>query len=92
MREGIPREGFQALTVEPMLKINPLAPFLKGKRMLILTAKAGELIYVGRDVKIIVLNNSYSDNELSLGFDAPEHIPILRQKAKVKFKKVKENA
>jgi carbon storage regulator CsrA len=56
--------------------------------MLILTAKVGELIYIGNDIKIIVLHNSYNDNELSLGFDAPENVHILRQKAKVKFKKV----
>ena len=45
--------------------------------MLILTRRAGEAFVIGRDIKISVVG--VKGNQVRLGIDAPEDVPVLRE-------------
>ncbi len=47
--------------------------------MLILTRQIGESLIIGDDVKITVLPNFQSHNQVKLGIDAPGEISVYRE-------------
>jgi carbon storage regulator len=51
----------------------------KGFLMLVLARKEGEFVYVGDNIKIVVVK--IADGQVKLGFDAPREVPIVRDNA-----------
>lgn len=49
----------------------------KGTNMLILTRNIGEAVVINENIKILVVA-AFKSGQVKLGFDAPEHVPILR--------------
>ncbi len=45
--------------------------------MLLLTRRDGESLIIGDDIKVTVLN--VNGNQVKIGIDAPEDVPILRE-------------
>ena len=58
--------------------------------MLVLTRKAGEVIRIGDDVRIVVLR-SRSD-ELKLGIDAPQSVRVYREEIYQRIQREREAA
>ena len=56
--------------------------------MLVLTRKKGETIYIGDDIKFVIL--SYDNSGVKLGITAPDDIPIYREEIYIKIQKEKE--
>lgn len=50
--------------------------------MLILTRRIGELLYIGDDVEVTILN--VQGKQVRLGIKAPDHVKILREELKEK--------
>ena len=55
--------------------------------MLILAGKAGQKITIGDDIEITFLGTEHHKGYYRLGITAPIQIPIIRETAKVKYKK-----
>lgn len=55
--------------------------------MLLLKAKAGQRIFIGNDVTIIV--TKHNKGGATIAFDAPDHVKILRDRAIRKVAKEK---
>ncbi len=60
--------------------------------MLILTRKIGESITIGKDIKIKII--SIDQNQVKLGFDAPQDVAIFRDEliAKVKDQNIEASS
>ena len=58
--------------------------------MLVLTRKRNEEILIGSDVRVKVLR--IENGVVKLGIDAPSDVPILRDNAKVRERKVNVDA
>ena len=50
--------------------------------MLVLTSKPGEACYLGDDITVTILG--VQGNQVRLGFEAPKHIHIEREKLRAK--------
>ncbi len=66
-----------------------LRAFILEVKMLILTRKTGESLFVGDDVEITVL--SVRGNQVKLGVNAPKEISVHRQEIYQRIKKAEEN-
>ncbi|MFA3783877.1 carbon storage regulator CsrA [Melioribacteraceae bacterium 4301-Me] len=58
--------------------------------MLILKRKIEEEVYIGRDIKIKILD--ISENQVKIGFYAPESIEIFRSEIFEKIKEINQQA
>jgi carbon storage regulator len=47
--------------------------------MLVLSRKLGEVIYVGDNVKITVVDIDWHKKKIRLGFEAPREVSIMRE-------------
>ena len=55
--------------------------------MLILTRREGEVVYIGKDIKVKVCGyhkTSDGDLRIRLGFEAPDHVRIVREEVKLR--------
>lgn len=50
--------------------------------MLILSRKPGESVYLGDDIKLTVI--SIRGQQIKLGLDVPEHVPVYREEIYLK--------
>lgn len=58
--------------------------------MLILSGRIGDKIKIGDDVEIIFLGGAYNRGQYRIGFNAPIKTKILRDKAKLKIKRIEK--
>ncbi len=53
--------------------------------MLVLTRRTGEALIIGDNVKVTVL--SIVGNQVKIGIDAPQHVPVNREEVYYKIQK-----
>lgn len=75
--------------MNPPCQPKHLRAFILEVKMLILTRKTGESLFVGDDVEITVL--SVRGNQVKLGVNAPKEISVHRQEIYQRIKKAEEN-
>jgi carbon storage regulator CsrA len=68
-------------------------PNKKDKTFLVLSRYVGERIFVGDNIEIIVTDISCDNfnNKVKIGISAPPEVSILRDDAKITFKKEKKH-